>query len=153
MFARLRASHAMPQGSVVRGTGGDVIGRVTDCRPIEGGFEFTAELNDEHPDAKAILEGKPLASVGEAPKEYVDGADIVEVTVGFSQNYRPNPHDQFVMARMEMQVRAILHPQIGRDLREVKNDLFQLCRREVLTTIDIEVAAAERAAREEESFN
>ena len=83
----------------------------------------------------------------------VEGADIVEVTVGFSQNYRPNPRDPFVMARMEMQLRATLLPRIGRDLREVKNDLYQICRREVLTAIDIEVAEGERAAAEEERFS
>lgn len=70
---------------------------------------------------------------------------IVEVTIGYSQNFRVNPADPYVMARAEMSLKAQLYPMIGRNMDDVKNGLYQRCKEGVL-----ELIAAEQAA---EQFN
>ena len=74
--------------------------------------------------------------------------EITEVTIGYSQNFRPNPADKYSMARAEMQLKAVIIPGVM-ELKDIRNKLYARCVEGVLEFIEAEMAKIAEA----EKFN
>lgn len=72
--------------------------------------------------------------------------EIVEVTIGYSQNFRNNPADQYSMARAEMQLKAVIIPGVM-DIKDVRNKLYARCVEGVLDFIETEMAKTAAAEK------
>jgi hypothetical protein len=72
--------------------------------------------------------------------------EIVEVTVGYSQNFHAHPTDKYVMSRAEMQLKAVIIPGIM-DIKDVRNKLYARCVEGVREFIEEELAKTEAAEK------
>lgn len=75
-----------------------------------------------------------------------DPIEVVEVTVGYGQNYRNNPADQYSMARAEMSLKAIVFPGVMSE-RDVRNRLYGRCVEGVVEFIETELAKTREAEK------
>jgi len=75
-----------------------------------------------------------------------DPIEVTEITVGYSQNYRTNPSDPYVMARAEMSLKAIVFPGILTE-RDIRNKLMARCQEGVEEFIEAEQAKTKEAEK------
>jgi hypothetical protein len=83
----------------------------------------------------------------------IEGAKILEVTVGFQQNYRPDPRDGFIYATKRMDMRVLITPTIELDFESIVEKCIAVCREKVLSSIDSEVKAAQAVFESEGRFD
>jgi hypothetical protein len=72
--------------------------------------------------------------------------EVTEITVGYGQNYRTNPSDPYVMARADIQLKAIVFPGILTE-KDIRNRLMTRCQDAVMEFVETDQARIAEAEK------